>query len=125
MTRVVTTEVAHVVRRLSLGLDVEVAAILPVAGGVLEAPILLAVGTPVSVRVTPLAVFATALRARAHALVLAHTHLTDSPPSPADAAVTRRLMAAGVIVGLPVLGHLVVGPSCAWDCVTGETWVAA
>ncbi len=120
MTPALLSEVAEVVRRLSAGLAVEVAAILPVMDGILRAPILLAAGTPASVCVTPSTVFATAVRLGVSALVLVHTHLADTPPSEVDRAVTRRLTAAGLIVGVPLVSHLVVGPRRAWDCTTSE-----
>lgn len=120
VTPAALAESVAVVRRLSAGLSVEVAAILPLLRGALCAPVLLATGTPVSVRVTPAAVFAAAIRLGVPALVLAHTHLADTPPSEADRAVTRRLTAAALIMGVPLLAHVVVTPSRAWDCGTGE-----
>lgn len=117
---VLLTEAAKLVRRLSSGLVVEVAAILPVVGTTVQAPILLAAGTSVSVRVTPLVIFAAVIRTGAQSLVLAHTHVDDSPPSDADRAVTRRLTAAGAVLGVPLLSHVVVGPRSAWECVTGD-----
>jgi DNA repair protein RadC len=48
--------------------------------------------------------------ARAAALVLFHNHPSGDPePSPEDVALTRRLVAAGALLGIEVLDHLVLG----------------
>jgi DNA repair protein RadC len=60
--------------------------------------------------VQPREVFAIALAARAVALVLFHNHPSGDPePSSADIALTRRLVAAGAILGVDVLDHMVLG----------------
>jgi DNA repair protein RadC len=62
----------------------------------------------------PREVFRDALLANAAAIVLAHNHPSGDPePSRDDEAVTRRLVAAGELMGIDVLDHLVVGDS-AW-----------
>lgn len=48
---------------------------------------------------------------------LLHTHPDGGPPSAADRAVTRRLVAAGAVIGLCLQAHLVVGPDEVWDCL--------
>jgi DNA repair protein RadC len=70
-------------------------------------------GTLTSSLVHPREVFATAIREAAAGLILLHNHPSGDPePSPDDEAVTRRLVAAGELLGIPVLDHLVVGAGC-------------
>ena len=58
---------------------------------------------------SPREVYRDALLANATALVLAHNHPSgDVEPSQDDEAVTRRLAAAGQLVGVELLDHLVV-----------------
>lgn len=58
----------------------------------------------------PREVFRDALLRGAASIALAHNHPSgDHSPSPADRAVTRRLAAAGAMLGIPLLEHLVVG----------------
>lgn len=60
--------------------------------------------------VHPREVFKAALDARAAALVLFHNHPSGDPePSAEDLALTRRLAAAGTLLGIEVLDHLVIG----------------
>jgi DNA repair protein RadC len=68
-------------------------------------------GTLDSVLVNPREVFkAAALLANAAAIVAAHNHPSGDPtPSPDDVDVTRRLVAAGEVLGISVLDHIVVG----------------
>lgn len=95
------------------GLDAEIALVWPVLGErvhILGAPTVLSVGDRSAVRLRPKDVFGAVLRVNADAVVIAHTHLTDRGPSADDRAVTRRLVAAGVVLGIPLLAHLVVQP---------------
>lgn len=58
----------------------------------------------------PREVYRDALFRGAAAIVLAHNHPSGDPtPSPADRAITRRLTAAGVAIGVPLVDHLVIG----------------
>ncbi len=58
----------------------------------------------------PREVFAPAVGERAGAVILVHNHPSGDPsPSPEDREVTRRLRAAGGIVGIPVLDHVIIG----------------
>ncbi len=60
--------------------------------------------------VHPREVFAPAVGERAGAVILVHNHPSGDPaPSPEDREVTRRLRAAGGIVGIPVLDHVIIG----------------
>lgn len=60
--------------------------------------------------VHPREVFQEAVVSRAAALVLFHNHPSGDPePSAEDLALTRRLVAAGSLMGIEVLDHLVLG----------------
>lgn len=66
-------------------------------------------GTLTTSLVHPREVFARALAAPAAALIVAHNHPSGDPaPSAEDREVTRRLHAAGELLGIPLLDHLVV-----------------
>lgn len=60
--------------------------------------------------VHPREAFAPAVREPAHAVVFVHNHPSGDPtPSDEDVALTRRLVAAGDILGIRVLDHVVLG----------------
>jgi DNA repair protein RadC len=60
--------------------------------------------------VHPREVFQEAVVSRAAALVLFHNHPSGDPePSVEDLALTRRLVAAGSLMGIEVLDHVVLG----------------
>ena len=66
-------------------------------------------GTLTASLVHPREVFRAAVQAAAAAIVLVHNHPSGDPsPSPEDADVTRRLVAAGQVVGIQVLDHVIV-----------------
>jgi DNA repair protein RadC len=70
----------------------------------------LAVGTLNATIVEPRDVFREAALGRAAALVIFHNHPSGDPtPSPADVDLTRRLAAAGVLMGIEVVDHLILG----------------
>ncbi len=55
-------------------------------------------------------VFREAVRRNCAAVIVAHNHPSGDPaPSPEDVAVTRDLVAAGKLLGIEVLDHLVIG----------------
>jgi DNA repair protein RadC len=55
-------------------------------------------------------VFREAVREGASAVILVHNHPSGDPrPSPEDRTVTRQLVEAGNVVGIPVLDHVIVG----------------
>ena len=69
-----------------------------------------AVGSTSACPVDPREVFRAALRGKAAGVVLAHNHPSGDPePSQADLALTEQLMRGGLLLGLPVLDHVVVG----------------
>ena len=58
--------------------------------------------------VHPREVFAEALSDRASAIVVAHNHPAGGlEPSPADIEVTKQLKAAGVVMGIALLDHII------------------
>jgi DNA repair protein RadC len=70
----------------------------------------LAVGTSNAVVVEPRDVFREAVAGRATAIVVFHNHPSGDPtPSPADVDLTRRLVAAGLLMGVDVMDHIVLG----------------
>lgn len=74
---------------------------------------LAALGSATSCAVHPRDVFRAAVRANATAVIVAHNHPSgDSTPSGADDVMTSRLVAAGDLLGIPVLDHLIIGASC-------------
>ena len=61
--------------------------------------------------VDPKVVFATALKARASSLILAHNHPSGNlTPSRADEFLTEKLIQGGGILDIPVVDHLIVTP---------------
>ena len=72
------------------------------------------IGTLDSSLVHPREVFAPALECSAAAVILAHNHPSGDPsPSGQDLELTRRLIDAGLIMGIEVLDHIIVADS-AW-----------
>jgi len=72
-------------------------------------PVLTSQGTLTASLVHPREVFAPALREPAAAIVLVHNHPSGDPtPSREDREITVRLAAAGELLGIPVLDHVVV-----------------
>ncbi|HXW03694.1 MAG TPA: DNA repair protein RadC [Vicinamibacterales bacterium] len=72
--------------------------IVPVSSGTLDASV-----------VHPREVFREAVAARASAIVLFHNHPSGDPePSPEDVAITRHMAAAGRLLGIDVLDHVIL-----------------
>jgi len=70
----------------------------------------LAVGTMNSTVVQPREIFREAAVGGAVAVVVFHNHPSGDPtPSAEDGELTRRLVAAGVLMGIDVVDHLVLG----------------
>lgn len=78
-----------------------------------------AVGTLDRVDVYPRDVFKFAVHMNAASIVVGHNHPSGDPePSPADQAVTRRLVDAGEILGIPLVDHVVLGDNGAFVSLT-------
>jgi DNA repair protein RadC len=68
------------------------------------------VGCLTSAVVHPREIFKPAILAGCAALLLAHNHPSGDPdPSAEDIALTRRLAAAGTLLGIEILDHLILG----------------
>jgi DNA repair protein RadC len=69
-----------------------------------------AIGTLNTTVVEPRDVFHEAAVGRAAAIVVFHNHPSGDPTaSPADVELTRRLVAAGVLIGIDVVDHIILG----------------
>ncbi len=66
-------------------------------------------GSLVASVVSPREVFRLAVLLGAFAIIVAHNHPSGDPaPSPEDLVLTRRLVDAGVVLGIPVVDHVIV-----------------
>jgi DNA repair protein RadC len=66
-------------------------------------------GTVSASLVHPREVFKAALLNNAYCLIVAHNHPAGSPdPSPDDINTTRQLVAAGKILGIEIIDHMIV-----------------
>lgn len=118
--REVLLTLAAELRRMTDGFANELAVAWPVLPAGPGRPVIASVGDERHVTVVPERVFRYALRAGAYGVVLAHNHPVDTGPSDADRAVTRRLVAAGHVLGIPLLAHLVVESTAVHDLVGGR-----
>jgi len=67
-------------------------------------------GTLNATVVEPRDVFREAVQGAAAAVIVFHNHPSGDPhPSPDDEELTRRLSAAGVLMGIDVLDHMILG----------------
>ena len=83
--------------------------------------VLVSEGTLNSSLVHPRDVFGPALREGAGALIVAHNHPSGDPePSCEDLALTERLHEAGVLLGIPLLDHVVIADE-AWVSLRERT----
>jgi len=108
--------------RMTADFTSELAVVWPVTRGRLDRPVLAAAGDADHVGVMPSSVFRCGLQYGTQGVVLAHNHRRSTGPSGADLAVTRRLVAAGHVLGIPLLAHLVVEPGGVHDVVSGTTF---
>ncbi len=68
------------------------------------------IGTLDASLIHPREVFKPAILANASAVLLAHNHPSGDPtPSAEDRAVTRQLVAAGELIGIQVVDHVILG----------------
>lgn len=76
----------------------------------------LAIGSLNVTAVQPREVFREAMLGAAAAIVIFHNHPSGDPsPSPDDVELTRRLVAAGVVMGIEVVDHIVLGDARYWS----------
>jgi len=67
------------------------------------------IGTLTSSLVHPREVFAGPLKDRAASVIVAHNHPSgDSHPSRKDIEATQQLVAAGILLGIPLRDHIIV-----------------
>ncbi len=67
-------------------------------------------GTLSSALVHPREIFKAAILSNAHAVILCHNHPSGDPaPSREDREITRRLVEAGMLMGIEVLDHVIIG----------------
>jgi DNA repair protein RadC len=79
-------------------------------------PAILASGTLNSTIVQPREVFRVATIGGAAAIVVFHNHPSGDPtPSPEDVELTQRLAAAGVLIGIDVIDHVILGEGRYWS----------
>lgn len=82
-----------------------------------------AVGSVNASRLQPRDVFATALRAGAVSVILGHNHPSGDPsPSRADRLVTAHVRAAGEMLGVSVLDHVIVARRGHHSFRDAESW---
>gem|GEM_PF-6171589 len=110
-------DLAAAFRRITAGFENELALAWAVVDTGVLPPVIASVGTAGHVAVDPERVFRDALRVGASGVVLAHNHPVTTGPSRADEAVTRRLVAAGHVLGIPLIAHLVVEPHAVHELV--------
>jgi len=71
---------------------------------------LISIGTLNACLVHPREVFRPAIKRSSASIICCHNHPSGSPdPSPEDIAITKRLSDVGVIIGIDVLDHIVIG----------------
>jgi len=77
---------------------------------------ILATGTLNSTVVEPRDVYRPAVGGGAAAIVAFHNHPSGDPtPSPEDVDLTRRLAAAGMLMGIDLVDHLILGDRKYWS----------
>jgi DNA repair protein RadC len=70
----------------------------------------IAVGTLNQVLMHPREIFCSAIRHRAHSLIVAHNHPSGDPtPSPRDLEATSMLRTSGQVIGIELVDHLIIG----------------
>lgn len=68
------------------------------------------VGTLNASLIHPREVFNQAVRKGSASIIVVHNHPSgDVSPSPEDASVTKRLKEVGIILGIPLLDHIIIG----------------
>lgn len=71
---------------------------------------IISIGGLAGTQVHPREVFKPAIKRSAASIILIHNHPSGDPqPSPEDIGVTRRMVEAGVLLGIEVLDHIIIG----------------
>jgi len=71
---------------------------------------LVSLGTNSSTLVHPREVFRTAILDNASAIIVSHNHPSgDSTPSAEDVQITKQLIAAGEVMGIKIIDHVIIG----------------
>lgn len=109
--------IAGEARRWTNGMRVEMALVAPICRGVVQPMVAVALGTARLVHAEPAVIFRVALSSGADEIVLVHNHPAGSPASAEDLALTRRLVALGAALGLPLRAHLVTTAYGWYDCL--------
>ncbi|MCI8464595.1 MAG: DNA repair protein RadC [Lachnospiraceae bacterium] len=75
--------------------------------------IVLSVGTVNEALISPREIFLDALKYQAVSIILLHNHPSGDPePSEEDVLVTKRVTRAGILIGIALLDHLIIGDNC-------------
>ncbi len=70
-------------------------------------------GTVNSAVISPRELFVEALQKNAVSIILLHNHPSGDPtPSREDILITRRIKEAGILIGIELLDHIVIGNNC-------------
>ncbi len=104
--------VARLLRARLLHYDQEVFVALPLdrKNHLIGNPVDISVGTVDASLAHPREVFRVCVRLSASSVIVAHNHPSGDPtPSKEDIEVTRQLINAGRIIGIPLLDHVVIG----------------
>ena len=73
----------------------------------------LSIGTVNEALISPREIFLEALKYQAVSLILFHNHPSGDPePSKEDILVTKRVAAAGQLLGVSLLDHIIIGEHC-------------
>jgi len=105
-------QVAALLTPLAEGLMQEVfwALLLNTQKRLIGAPVETTRGLLDSSPVHPREVFRAAVRESAAAIIVAHNHPSGNPtPSKEDVDITRRLIEAARILGIPIVDHIIIG----------------
>ncbi len=79
------------------------------SGNRLIARRVVSIGTLTASLIHPREVFAGSLKDRAASVIVAHNHPSgDVEPSRADITATQQLVAAGILLGIPMRDHIIV-----------------
>lgn len=79
-----------------------------------------ALGTLNSALIEPREIFAPAIALPCSKIILAHNHPSNDPtPSKEDIIFTKRVQAAGEILGIRVIDHLIISPNSYFSFKTG------